>query len=145
WPGTGRRGFRMGWSLRDSPGVREDPAMTARKKTSRKSSSTSSRKRTSRTSSTKSGGAKKSPSTSKRAATKRSSTPTKSKSSSRGTGEHTDKSGRGLRGVSNKEERMYEHIKDDAQSSGRYVKRAKEVAATVILEMVEALAHTRGD
>src|SRR5581483_1120081 len=34
-----------------------------------------------------------------------------------------------LEGVSDKEERMYEHIKESAQESGRYGKRAKEVAA----------------
>jgi hypothetical protein len=34
-----------------------------------------------------------------------------------------------LRGVGGKEQRQYEHIKAQAEESGRYGKRAKEVAA----------------
>jgi len=41
---------------------------------------------------------------------------------------------RHLRGVSGKEQRMYEHIKKAAQRSGRYGKRAKEVAARTVLK-----------
>ena len=36
---------------------------------------------------------------------------------------------KGVKGVSAKEKRMYEHIKKSAQKEGRYGKRAKEVAA----------------
>jgi hypothetical protein len=135
--------------------------MTARKKTGgRKSTkSSSSRKRTSGTSSTKTAGStkkststakrastKKSTSTTKRASTKRSpATPAKRKSSNpTPTGAHTDPKGRGLRGVSGKEERMYEHIKEDAQGSGRYGKRAKEVAARTVMKMHKARGHRRG-
>jgi hypothetical protein len=38
-----------------------------------------------------------------------------------------------LRGVSAKEQREYEHIKDSAQRSGRYGDRAKEVAARTVM------------
>ena len=37
-----------------------------------------------------------------------------------------------LRGASSKEQRQYEHIKKSAQRSGRYGKRAKEVAARTV-------------
>lgn len=39
-----------------------------------------------------------------------------------------------LRGVSNKEQRMYEHILEDAEKSGRYGSRAKEIAARTVLK-----------
>jgi hypothetical protein len=39
-----------------------------------------------------------------------------------------------LRGVSDKEQRQYEHIKEDAEKSGRYKGREKEVARTVMKE-----------
>ena len=39
-----------------------------------------------------------------------------------------------LRGVSAKEQREYEHIKESAQKSGRYGRRAKEVAARTVLK-----------
>jgi hypothetical protein len=39
-----------------------------------------------------------------------------------------------LRGASAKEERQYEHIKKQAQRSGRYGKRAKEVAARTVMK-----------
>jgi hypothetical protein len=35
-------------------------------------------------------------------------------------------------GASRKEQRMYEHIKENAQKSGRYGGRAKEVAARTV-------------
>lgn len=41
---------------------------------------------------------------------------------------------RHLRGASNKEQRQYEHIKKSAQRSGRYGKRAKEVAARTVMK-----------
>jgi hypothetical protein len=37
-------------------------------------------------------------------------------------------------GVGPKEERMYEHIKERAEKSGRYGNRAKEVAARTVLK-----------
>ena len=42
--------------------------------------------------------------------------------------------GRHLRGATPKEDRMYEHIKESAQKSGRYGKRAKEVAARTVFK-----------
>ena len=39
-----------------------------------------------------------------------------------------------LRGASAKEQREYEHIKKSAQKSGRYGKRAKEVAARTVMK-----------
>jgi hypothetical protein len=39
-----------------------------------------------------------------------------------------------LRGATPKEQRQYEHIKNSAQRSGRYGKRAKEVAARTVMK-----------
>jgi hypothetical protein len=39
-----------------------------------------------------------------------------------------------LRGASSKQQRQYEHIKKSAQRSGRYGKRAKEVAARTVMK-----------
>jgi len=39
-----------------------------------------------------------------------------------------------LKGASSKERRQYEHIKKSAQKSGRYGKRAKEVAARTVMK-----------
>ena len=39
-----------------------------------------------------------------------------------------------LRGVGKKEQRQYEHIKESSQKSGRYGKRAKEVAARTVMK-----------
>jgi hypothetical protein len=39
-----------------------------------------------------------------------------------------------LSGVSSKRQRQYEHIKESAQKSGRYGKRAKEVAARTVMK-----------
>jgi hypothetical protein len=41
---------------------------------------------------------------------------------------------RHLRGATSKEQRQYEHIKKSAQKSGRYGKRAKEVAARTVMK-----------
>jgi hypothetical protein len=41
---------------------------------------------------------------------------------------------RHLRGASDKEQRQYEHIKESAQRSGRYGKRAEEVAARTVMK-----------
>ena len=42
-----------------------------------------------------------------------------------------------LPGATKKEQRQYEHIKKSAQSSGRYGKRAKEVAARTVMKQHE--------
>jgi hypothetical protein len=52
--------------------------------------------------------------------------------------------GRHLRGVSRKEQRQYEHIKDSAQRSGRYGRRAKEVAARTVLKRHKQEERSRG-
>jgi hypothetical protein len=52
--------------------------------------------------------------------------------------------GKHLRGVSNKEERQYEHIKESAERSGRYGKRAKEVAARTVLKQHKNKGHKPG-
>lgn len=39
-----------------------------------------------------------------------------------------------LKGVTPKEERMYEHIKNSAKKSGRYGSRYKEVAARTVMK-----------
>jgi hypothetical protein len=49
-----------------------------------------------------------------------------------------------LRGVSSKEQRQYEHIKESAQRSGRYGNRAKEVAARTVLKQHEDKGHEKG-
>jgi len=52
--------------------------------------------------------------------------------------------GKHLRGVSNKEQRMYEHIKESAEKSGRYGKRAKEVAARTVMKHHSEEGHSKG-
>jgi hypothetical protein len=49
-----------------------------------------------------------------------------------------------LRGVSAKEQRQYEHIKRSAEKSGRYGKRAKEVAARTVLKKHKQKGHKKG-
>jgi hypothetical protein len=49
-----------------------------------------------------------------------------------------------LRGVSAKEQREYEHIKESAERSGRYGKRAKEVAARTVLKQHKAKGQSKG-
>lgn len=49
-----------------------------------------------------------------------------------------------VRGVSAKEERMYEHIKASAEESGRYGNRAKEVAARTVLKHHKEEGHKKG-
>lgn len=46
-----------------------------------------------------------------------------------------------LRGVSQKEQRQYEHIKESAQKEGRYGKRAKEVAARTVMKLHRQKGH----
>jgi hypothetical protein len=49
-----------------------------------------------------------------------------------------------LRGVGSKEQRMYEHIKESSQKSGRYGARAKEVAARTVMKHHSDEGHTKG-
>lgn len=49
-----------------------------------------------------------------------------------------------LRGVSDKEQRQYEHIKESAEKSGRYGKRAAEVAARTVLKEHKSKGHRKG-
>jgi len=52
--------------------------------------------------------------------------------------------GRRLRGVSSKERRQYEHIKQSARKSGRYGRRAKEVAARTVMKHHRSKGHAKG-
>lgn len=49
-----------------------------------------------------------------------------------------------VRGVGKKEQRQYEHIKNSAKKSGRYGKRAEEVAARTVLKQHKKKGHTKG-
>ncbi len=50
-----------------------------------------------------------------------------------------------LRGVSDKEQRRYEHIKESADKSGRYGKRVDEVAARTVLKQHKEGHHQPGE
>ncbi len=52
--------------------------------------------------------------------------------------------GKHMRGVSSKEQRQYEHIKESAQKSGRYGRRAKEVAARTVMKQHTQKGHSKG-
>lgn len=52
--------------------------------------------------------------------------------------------GKHLRGVGAKEQRQYEHIKRSARRSGRYGKRAAEVAARTVLKQHNRKHHAKG-
>ena len=52
--------------------------------------------------------------------------------------------GKHLRGVSRKEQRMYEHIKESAQKEGRYGRRAAEVAARTVMKEHKQKGHSKG-
>ena len=52
--------------------------------------------------------------------------------------------GKHLRGVGKKEQRQYEHIKEAAQKSGRYGKRAEEVAARTVMKEHARKHHRKG-
>jgi hypothetical protein len=52
--------------------------------------------------------------------------------------------GKHLRGVSKKEQRQYEHIKESAEKSGRYGSRAKEVAARTVMKEHKEKGHAKG-
>lgn len=49
-----------------------------------------------------------------------------------------------LHGVSAKEQREYEHIKESALRSGRYGSRAKKVAARTMMKQHKAKGHSTG-
>jgi hypothetical protein len=49
-----------------------------------------------------------------------------------------------LRGVGSKEQRQYEHIKNSAKKSGRYGKRAEEVAARTVMKNHSKKGHHKG-
>jgi hypothetical protein len=49
-----------------------------------------------------------------------------------------------LRGVSDKEQRQYEHIKQSAEKGGRYGDRAKEVAARTVMKEHKQKGHKKG-
>lgn len=49
-----------------------------------------------------------------------------------------------LRGVGKKEQRMYEHIKENAKESGRYGGRAEEVAARTVMKHHKEEHHKTG-
>jgi hypothetical protein len=49
-----------------------------------------------------------------------------------------------IKGVSEKEERQYEHIKESAEKSGRYGDRAEEVAARTVMKQHKEKNHKKG-
>jgi hypothetical protein len=49
-----------------------------------------------------------------------------------------------LRGVSEKEQGQYEHIKEEAEKEGRYRGREKEVAARTVLKQHREKGHSKG-
>lgn len=49
-----------------------------------------------------------------------------------------------LRGVGPKEQRQYEHIKEEAQKQGRYGRRAAEVAARTVMKQHKEKRHRKG-
>ena len=49
-----------------------------------------------------------------------------------------------MRGVSSTETRQYEHIKESAKRSGRYGRRAKEVAARTVMKQHKSKGHAKG-
>ena len=49
-----------------------------------------------------------------------------------------------LKGVGQKEQRQYEHIKESAEKSGRYGDRAEEVAARTVMKHHKEEQHKKG-
>jgi hypothetical protein len=49
-----------------------------------------------------------------------------------------------LQGVSEKEQRQYEHIKKEAKKEGRYRGREKEVAARTVMKQHGEKGHAKG-
>ena len=54
-----------------------------------------------------------------------------------------EKKKKSVSGVGDKEERMYEHIKESAEKSGRYGNRAKEVAARTVMKHHKEEGHKK--
>jgi hypothetical protein len=52
--------------------------------------------------------------------------------------------GRHVSGVGSKEQRMYEHIRESAERSGRYGNRAKEIAARTVRKHHKQGGHSKG-
>ena len=50
-----------------------------------------------------------------------------------------------LQGVGKKEQRMYEHIVDEAKKDHRYGKRAEEVAARTVMKHHREEHHDKGE
>lgn len=50
-----------------------------------------------------------------------------------------------LQGVGEKEQRMYEHIRDEAKDEHRYGKRAEEVAARTVMKYHREERHRSGE
>lgn len=50
-----------------------------------------------------------------------------------------------VKGVGDKEQRMYEHIKESAEKSGRYGDRAEEVAARTVKKHHKEEYHKKGE
>lgn len=49
-----------------------------------------------------------------------------------------------IKGVSDKEQREYEHIKESAEKSGRSGDRAEEVAARTVMKQHKEKSHKKG-
>jgi hypothetical protein len=49
-----------------------------------------------------------------------------------------------LRGVSEKEQRQYEHIKEEAEKEGRYRGRENEVAPRTVMKHHKQKGHSKG-
>jgi len=49
-----------------------------------------------------------------------------------------------VRGVGEKEQRQYEHIKEEAEKEGRYRGREEEVAARTVLKQHKEKGHSKG-
>jgi hypothetical protein len=63
------------------------------------------------------------------------------KKSSQGTEEEK----KPLKGVGEKEQHQYEHIKESAEKSGRYGDRAEEVAARTVMKHHKQEHHKKGE
>jgi hypothetical protein len=50
-----------------------------------------------------------------------------------------------LKGVGEKEQREYEHIKESAEKSDRYGDRAEEVAARTVMKQHKEKGHKKGE
>jgi hypothetical protein len=57
---------------------------------------------------------------------------------------HTMPRKKPLKGVGEKEQRQYEHIKESAEMSGRYGDRAEEVAARTVMKQHKEKGHKKG-